>query len=132
MPRPDERSGPRRRRRRRLLAVLTILVVLYAALGFLPMAWAALNIGDSAKAAADAAGQGNDPSRAAVGNMPGLCRGLGVTPDEHNFHKGGTVTVSLTCTLDTPWFGWFGLHQVHVGSTGTSPVVVDHPYRFAG
>jgi hypothetical protein len=135
VPRPDDRSGPRRRRRRRLLVALTILVVLYAGLGLLPIAIAALTIDDAAKAAADAAGQGESPGRAALGTMPGvpgMCGGLATETDGRDFHKGGTVTLSVTCTIDTPLFAWFGLPTVSVESTATSPVVVDSPYRFEG
>jgi hypothetical protein len=133
--RPDEHRGPRPRRRRRLLVVLTILVVLYAGLGLLPVAFAAMAIDDAAKAAADAAGQGENPGRAGLGTMPGLpgmCGGLGTETDAHDFRKGGTVTLSVTCTLNTPLFAWFGLPTVSVESTATSPVLVDRPYRFEG
>jgi hypothetical protein len=112
------------------LVALTILVILYAGLGCLPIAWAAVNIGGLAKAIADAAGQGKDPGQVAADNMAGICSGLGVIPDWHNFHKGGTITVSVTCNVPTPWFGWFGLHDVDLGSTATSPIVVDQPHRF--
>lgn len=127
----DKGKGLRRTRRRRgLFVVLTILVVLYGGLGCMPIALAAFAIDDAAQVAADAAGQGHNASRAATTSMLVSCDGLGIRQDQSNFHRDGTVTVSLTCNLDTPWFGWLGLHEATLQSkAATSAVVVDHPYQ---
>ncbi|GIF63236.1 hypothetical protein Ais01nite_12710 [Asanoa ishikariensis] len=116
------------------MVALAVLLVVYAGFTCLPIARAAAGIDNAAEAAATASAQGQPATRPALDSMPVRCDGLAVETDTSNFHRGGTVTSSVGCTLRTPgWLGWFGVDDhVVLRSSASSIISVDRPYTFVG
>ncbi|MFC0531347.1 TadE family protein [Phytohabitans kaempferiae] len=108
---------------------ILVLVLLIAAAG-LTMARAALDVDTTAAAAARAASLTRDPASAhaaaqhsAAANLAARCDHLTVTVDTSRFARGGSVTVTVACTVAARRLTGTGItgRTTHV-ATATSPV----------
>jgi hypothetical protein len=127
--------APRRRRRIRF-AVAGVLVVLLLtqAEPAAKLLWAKFDLD---RVTADAASVGakdttGDPSFAAdrqiTADGASFCSGLGFNGDASDFHRGGSMTVSTTCYVETPLWSWFGVDHVDLTAKATRPVHIDPTY----
>src|SRR6266545_2134190 len=90
------------------LAVLLLTPLVFLIIGAFHLGRAVIDVNSAAAAASRAASLSRTAStattaadNAATANLAGRCARLHVTVDTSNFHRGGTVTVTVACTVTT-------------------------------
>jgi len=110
---------------------MLVLVVLIAAASFV-MARANLDVNAAASAAARAASLArsadaarSDATEAAEANLDGACASLAIDVDTGGFRRGGTVRVTVSCTVTARGLTGIGLPgSTTFTATATSPIDV--------
>ncbi len=125
----------RRRRRDAMLWQLLVAVPLALALVSVPEVMMAVYrtradmtsaVQDAAYAAAVSGYQpASAAGRVAQFDLADECEGVSTHTDLQNFHRGGTVTVTIGCTVRTHVPGFRLLGGTRIRATATTPVRVD-------
>jgi Flp pilus assembly protein TadG len=112
------------------LGVPVTILLAFLIIAAFHVARASADTAAAAAAAARAASLSRTPTTAttaaqtsAAANLSGRCTAVSVTVDTSNFHRGGTVTVAVACTMTTRGLVGVGLPgTVTSRATSTSPL----------